>query len=295
MPVSPDPDAAARQKALALLGLLAGAGKAEVRHAFRRLALLCHPDLHPGRPDAERRFRELSEAYCLLLTVGTGFGELSRAGAAPAVPPPPQAMPSRGRDLQFRLRLDFLQAARGGEFPVRFTRRRPCPACGGAEGRREGCAACGGKGEAIERAVVNVRIPSGVDEGDSLRIEGEGDAGRGGGAAGDLIVLLSCGGHPALRRQGLDVYGEVSLPRFRLVEGGPVRVPTVKGAMRIEIPAGTRPGSVFRLHGCGVDRTAEGSGGRGDHIVRVLEMPAEPLDYAEKTSPRYPWRAKKGK
>lgn len=284
MPVSPDRDSAGRQKALARLGLLTGAGKGEVRQAYRRLALLCHPDLHPGEPGMERRFRELSEAYCLLLTVGTG--------EPPALPLPPPPAPARGGDLQYRLRLDFLQAARGGEFPVRFTRRRPCPACGGIEGQREGCEACGGGGEAAERALVSVRVPPGVAEGESLRVEGEGDAGREGGPAGDLIIRLSCGGHPALRRQGLDVYGEVSLPRFRLDEGGPVRVPTVKGAMRIEIPPATRPGSVFRLHGCGIERFA---GGRGDHIVRVLEMPAEPLDYAEKTSPRYPWKAKKGK
>ena len=110
MPGSPDPDAAARQKALALLGLPPGAGKAEVRQAYRRLALRCHPDLHPGDPGMARRFQALSEAYSLLLTVGTG--------EPPAAPLPPPPMPRRGGDLQFRLRLDFLQAARGGEFPV---------------------------------------------------------------------------------------------------------------------------------------------------------------------------------
>ncbi|MBI3024489.1 MAG: DnaJ domain-containing protein [Candidatus Tectomicrobia bacterium] len=134
MPVSPDRDSAGRQKALARLGLLTGAGKGEVRQAYRRLALLCHPDLHPGEPGMERRFRELSEAYCLLLTVGTG--------EPPALPIPPPGLPARGGDLQYSLRLDFLQAARGGEFPVRFTRRRPCPACGGIAARP---AAAGGR------------------------------------------------------------------------------------------------------------------------------------------------------
>jgi molecular chaperone DnaJ len=275
-----------RQKALALLGLVPGAGKDEVRHAYRQLAFLCHPDRHPGRPGMERRFQELSEAYCLLLTVGTGT-----PGAHPLAP---LSMPLRGRDLEYRLRLDFLQAARGGEFPLRLIRPRPCPACGGVPGRKETCEACGGRGELAERAVVRVRIPPGMADGESLCVEGEGEAGRGGGSAGDLRILLSCGGHPALRRQGLDVYGEVSVPHFRLLEGGPVRVPAVKGAVTIQIPPKTRPGSVFRLRGMGIERFEGGSGGRGDHIVRIAEMPAEPLDYAEKTSPRYPWKAKRG-
>ncbi|MBI3128224.1 MAG: J domain-containing protein [Candidatus Tectomicrobia bacterium] len=286
MPVSPGGGGSDRQKALALLGLAPGAERAEVRRAYRQLAFLCHPDRHPGRPEMARRFQALSEAYCLLLTLGTG-----QPAPHPAFPP----MPRRGRDLECRLRLDFLEAARGGEFPVSFTRVRPCPACEGTAGMKEGCAACGGKGEIAGRAAVRVRVPPGMADGESLCLEGEGDAGRDGGPAGDLRILLSCGGHPALRRQGLDVYGEVSVPRFRLDEGGPVRVPTVKGPARVEIPPHTRPGRVFRLRGMGIDRFEGGAGGRGDHIVRIAEMPAEPLDYAEKTSPRYPWKARKGK
>ena len=275
----PEQDVSARQKALALLGLRPGAGAGEVRRAYRRLALQCHPDLHPGSPSLALRFQELSEACRLLLGAGTG----EPLAAAP------QGLPARGRDLHYRLRLDFLQAARGGEFPVRFTRMRPCPACAGA-----GCGDCKGRGEVVERAMARVRVPSGIEEGETLRAAGEGEPGRSGGPAGDLMILVSCGGHPALRRQGLDVYGEVSLPSFRLAEGGPVRVPTVRGAMRIQIPPATRPGSVFKLAGCGIERMQPGGPLRGDHVVRVLEMPAEALDYAEKTSPRYPWKARRG-
>ena len=250
-----------RKKALGLLGLPESAGPAMARRAFRRLAFECHPDLHGGDEAKTHRFRKLLEAY--------------RTVCATHAPPPGQTRtsppaPSRGRDLHFRLRLDFLQAALGGEVCLRYAREAACPACGGEE--KERCAGCGGAGRAQKETLLRVRVPAGVEDGEVLRQRGEGDEGRSGGGPGDLHLLVSARGHPALKRRGLDIYSEVRLPDHRLREGGPVRVFTVRGPERILIPPRSRPGKMYQLKGCGIERTSGGYSERGDHFVRLAAM-----------------------
>jgi DnaJ-class molecular chaperone len=114
-----------------------------------------------------------------------------------------------------------------------------------------------------------------VADGETLRVRGAGDEDPTGGPAGDLLVLISTRGHPAFRRQGLDIFSEVKLPAHRLGGGGPVRVPTIHGARRIDIPPGTAPGVMFRLRGCGVRRNSDGNPEAGDHFVRLGEIKAE--------------------
>ena len=113
-----------RKKALGLLGLPESAGPALARRAFRRLAFEGHPDLHGGDEAKTHRFRNLLEAYrtvCATLAPPPGHTQTS----------PPA--PSQGRDLHFRLRLDFLQAALGGEVCLRYARESACPACKGTD------------------------------------------------------------------------------------------------------------------------------------------------------------------
>ncbi len=255
------------QKALGLLGLPESADPVMARRAFRRLAFECHPDLHGGDEAKTHRFRNLLEAYrtvCSTLAPPPGHPRTS-----------PHA-PSRGRDLHFRLRLDFLQAALGGEVCLRYAREAACPACGGIP-ENEGCAECGGAGRARKETLLRVRVPAGVEDGEVLRQRGEGDEGRSGGGPGDLHLLVSARGHPALKRRGLDIYSEVRLPNIRLREGGPVRVFTVRGPERILIPPRSRPGKMYQLKGCGIERMAGGYSESGDHFVRLAAMESGPL------------------
>ncbi len=259
-------ETASRNKALETLGLPPGADREHIRRAFRRRALACHPDLHGGLPEMAGEFQKLVRAYRIAAeatpeTTGTEFQAFT---PPPVRPSAPSSKTGRGRDLHYRLRLDFSQAVLGGEVSLRYTRRTSCPACGD-----------GGKSLSGETALIEVHVPSGVAEGETLRVRGAGDEDPTGGPAGDLLVLISARGHPAFRRRDLDIYSEVKLPAHRLGGGGPVRVPTVHGSRRIDIPPGTAPGTMFRLPGCGVRRDTDGNLETGDHFVRLGEFKAE--------------------
>jgi DnaJ-class molecular chaperone len=256
-----------RKKALEQLGLPKSAYASMARRAFRRLAFECHPDLHGGDETKTQRFRNLLEAYrtvCSNLAPPPGHTQTS----------PPA--PSQGRDLHFRLRLDFLQAALGGEVCLRYAREAACPACRDI-GEKEECAGYGGTRRAREETLLRVRVPAGVEDGEILRQRGEGDEGHSGGGPGDLHLLISARGHPTLKRRGLDIYSEVKLPGHRLKEGGPVRVLTVRGPERILIPPRSRPGKMYQLKGFGIARTSGGWAERGDHFVRLAAMESGPL------------------
>ncbi len=280
---------ASRNKALETLGLPPGANREHIRRAFRRRALACHPDLHGGLPEMAGEFQKLTQAYRIAAettpeTIDAEFQAFAPLPGHPPTPSPAKAL--RGRDLHYRLRLDFTQAVLGDEVSLRYTRRTSCPACGGGpacgDEKIKTCARCAGKNLAGETAIAEVRVPPGVADGETLRVRGAGDEDPMGGPAGDLLVLISTRGHPAFRRRGLDIFSEVKLPDHRLGGGGPVRVPTVHGARRIDIPAKSTPGVMFRLPGCGVRREMGGNLEAGDHFVRLGEIKAE--DYERPVS-----------
>ncbi len=263
--MSPPRSPVSKEKALAVLGLPPGAGYEDVRRAYRRLAFEYHPDRHEGRSEMEGRFKQVGEAYRALIEEG-----VEKEASAPGSPP------RKGRDLHYDVQVDFMMAASGGEVGVRIKRPFPCPACDGFE--PEGCSACGGEGSVLEEALVGVRLPSGLEDGETVRVAHEGAPGEFGGAPGDLVLTVKSARHPALERLGLDVHSEVAVPPFRLKRGGPVRVFTVKGGAQTEIPPGTPSGRTFRLQGWGVERTRGGRTFRGDHIVRIVGMPGESED-----------------
>ncbi len=249
-----------RTQALGILGLPPGAGPQAIRRAFRRLAFACHPDLHAGRPDLEGHFKALAAAY--------------RTALEEDPPPPGPPAPLRGRDLRFRLNLDFLQAALGTEIRVRFPRPALCPRCE-ARPERRGCTRCGGRGEAEARASLRIRVPAGVEEGETLRLRGGGGAGRGGGEAGDLYLLVSVRPHPRFRRRGLDIWSDLEVPRSRLAEGGTVQAPALRGAFRIFLLPMTPPGRIVQLRGEGIRRRRGEAWEGGDQFVRIVAGPPE--------------------
>jgi molecular chaperone DnaJ len=271
--LSPKPPPISKKSALAILGLSGTAAQEDIHRAYRRLAFEFHPDRHAGQPEMEARFKEIGEAYRALIS-----------GAGEDAPPTPDASdnpPARGRDLHFDIMVDFLEAAAGGEVGVRIQRPFACPDCGGSPGLSEAsgeepCKVCGGAGEIFEEALVNALLPSGLEDGEKVRVPMEGAPGSAGGRPGDLILTVTSARHPALERRGLDVHSEVGVPRFRLIAGGTVRVFTVRGAAHVEIPPRTAPGRTFRLKGWGIQRRQGGRPVSGDHIVRIVEMPSKP-------------------
>ena len=251
-----------RTQALETLGLGPEAGRKAIRQAFRRQVLACHPDLHPGRPDLEQRFKALSGAYRQALADG------EPGAPAPSAPPGPR----RGRDLFFRLTLSFLQAALGGEAAIRYPKPFPCPRCAG-----RGCRRCLGTGESEERVRLRLRVPAGVEEGEILRLRRAGGIGAPGAEPGDLYLSASIRPHPVLKRRGLDIHSEAEVPRSRLWEGGTVQVATLRGTHQVFLLPFTPEGKIVQLRGQGVLRGRGGAIEAGDHFVRIAVPASEPI------------------
>jgi molecular chaperone DnaJ len=320
-----------------VLGVGRGASEADVKKAYRRLAMQNHPDRNPGDKTAEDRFKEASEAYQILSDAerraqydrfghaafdqGAGgfdfrsagfedifsdiFGDFFGAGRG-------RSRARRGEDLRYDLDIDFEEAAFGTEKVVSIPRDTACETCGGKGTRggeaRTACSACQGSGQvryqqgffsiaktcgqcggqgtivkdpcrkcrgtgATTRAQsLNVKIPAGVDAGSRLKLRGEAAGGLNGGPPGDLYVVINVRDHPLFTRSGNDIVCEmpVSFPQVAL--GDEIQVPTLKGTVKMKIPAGTQSGSIFRLRGKGVPDIR--GYGRGDQLVRVnVETP----------------------
>ena len=133
---------------------------------------------------------------------------------------------------------------------------------------RDPCRTCSGSGTVRSQQSLSVRIPAGVDTGSRLKLRGEGEAGPNAGTAGDLYVVLHVADHPLFLREGNDVICEVPLSIAQAALGAEVDVPTLEGANRLKVPAGTQSGQVFRLKGRGIPDV--NGYGRGDEIVRIV-------------------------
>lgn len=158
-----------------------------------------------------------------------------------------------------------------------------CPTCEGT-GKviTEKCSYCHGEGVVKEDSTVSFSIPAGVSDGMTLTIKGKGNAPRGGGVNGDLLVVIEEIKHPELIRDGNDVIYNLMLDLPTAVLGGSVEVPTITGRARLKIAPGTQPGKVLRLRGKGLPST-EGYG-TGDELVNVMVYIPEHLSDAEKAS-----------
>ena len=134
-----------------------------------------------------------------------------------------------------------------------FTMQQPCPQCGGrGQVVAHPCARCHGNGRIEEEKVLSVKIPPGVDNGDRIRLVGEGEAGPAGTPPGDLYVEVRVRPHPIFERDGDDLHCEVPIRITQAALGDVVQVPTLEGETEIRLPAETQSGKVFRLRGKGV-------------------------------------------
>ena len=150
-----------------------------------------------------------------------------------------------------------------------FSVQQACPTCGGAGQSIENpCKACRGAGRVEGEKTLSVKIPAGVDEGDRIRLSGEGQAGPRGTAPGDLFVEVHVKPHPIFQRDGADLHCEVPIRFSQAALGGEVAVPTLGGEALIKIPAETQTGKLFRLRGKGVKPVRGGD--YGDLLCRVV-------------------------
>lgn len=154
-----------------------------------------------------------------------------------------------------------------------FSIQQACPHCGGAGQVIETpCKACHGEGRLQEERALSVRIPAGVDNGDRIRLAGQGEAGASGAASGDLYVEVRVREHPIFKRNGDDLHCEVPVRFAQAALGAQVTVPTLNGETTIGVPPETQSGQVFRLRGQGVKSVR--SGCSGDLHCRVeVETP----------------------
>ena len=332
-----------------VLGLQRSAGEEEIRRAFRRLARQYHPDVNK-EPDAERRFKEINEAYEVLgdaekrrtydrfghdglqaqgFGAGTGMGGFGGFGFEDIFETffgtgtrTRGRRATRGTDLRYNLSLSFEEAVFGAERVLEIPRWQACPRCGGSGGepgtqpircpncngsgeirrvqqsifgqfvnvnicercRGEGeiiatpCRECQGQGRVQTIRRLSVSIPPGVDDGQQMRVAGEGEVGSAGGPPGDLYVFISVASHPVFKRQGTDILHDLTINVAQAVLGDEVEVPTIDGTpVRVRVPSGTQHGKVLRLRERGVPHL--GGRARGDQLIRIrVALPQDLTD-----------------
>ena len=215
---------------------------------------------------------------------------------------------ARGRDLLLRLELEFTEAVFGTEREVTIHREEDCTVChasglkpgtqpitcptcrgsgqirvsqgffaiartctqcaGAGQIIKDPCTTCKGRGRIGREGKLKVTVPAGVDEGNRLRLRGEGEAGLRGGPSGDLFVAISVKPHPVFVRAEDDLHCQVPISFVQAALGDQIEVPTLEGPDDLRIPEGTQTGTTFSFRGRGVPRLQ--SQGRGDLIVTVV-------------------------
>lgn len=281
-----------------VLGVDRGASEEEIKRAYRRLAKELHPDLHPGKPGIEQRFKEVTAAYHLLVDperrARYDRGEIDAAGARRPEPgfyrtyadaaegakyhPWEEAGPFT--DIDDLLREAFGRAAPGAGARARGGFRVRMPGADVTVGLSIGfLEAANGTRKRItlpHDRTVEVDIPAGLADGQVLRLKGEGLPGTGGAPAGDAFVEVHVAPHPHFRREGNDIHLRLPVTLAEAVLGARVRVPTISGWVSLSVPKGSNTGTRLRLKGKGI-RDAH-TGARGDQHVTLEVVLPESVD-----------------
>ena len=260
-----------------VLGVSSDATQKEIKSKYRKLARTAHPDANPGNPDAEKRFSDIAKAYEVLsdedrrneyddLRTQAAYRRQSSAGSDQWSSrsyqdssfvdfnsifgdyfAEQQRRPRRGSDLSASLNMEFIDAVQGLTTTL-----------------------------ALDGRSVNVRIPAGVKDQQTIRLAGKGSPSLNGGPDGDLLILISVGSHPTFGRSGNNLTTTVPIRYEDAVLGGEVSVPTLDGpTVTVRIPPGSANGQKLRVKGKGVPLTNR----TGDLIVSVtIEVPSDVSD-----------------
>jgi DnaJ-class molecular chaperone len=298
-----------------VLGVDKTADAKTIKQAYRKLARQLHPDLHPGDPQAEERFKAVAAAYDFLSDADKKArydrGEIDATGAPRVERTFYRTYAEGGPGSRYSDPRDFLRDFEGIDiFADLF----------GVGGRRgEGMRGATMRGtdvrhtleidflDAVNGAVrelvlpggkhLKVTIPAGSATGDVLRLRGQGAAGRAGGPAGDVHIELKVRPHPVFTRSGGDIYADLPVTLGEAVLGAKVEAPTVDGTVSLTIPPGSNTGTRLRIRGKGVPSST--GKGRGDHYVTLKVILPEKPD-AELTrlirewEARHPYRVRSG-
>jgi len=269
------------------------------RHIYDRFG---HPGLGGAAtggfdPTVFTGFEDILGGLGDIFGIGEMFGGQRRRGG-----------PQRGADLRYDLEISFDESALGVETTIQIPRQEACETCNGSgaapgskpttcpqcQGRgqlryQQGfftvartcgqcrgtgsiisspCTTCRGTGRVQQTRKLTVKIPAGIASGQRLRLSGEGEAGAGGGPAGDLYVVVHVQEHPFFHRDGNDLFCEIPLNYTTLSLGGEITIPSLEGEQTLKIPEGTQTGATFRLRGKGMPDVVAGRG-RGDLLVTV--------------------------
>lgn len=329
------------------LGVSRNASEADIKKAYRKLAMKYHPDRNPGDKTAEAKFKEVKEAYEVLTDsqkrstydqyghagfeaggpggfgggaggfsgfgdlgdiFGDIFGEVFGGGRRRGS----RSQAQQGADLGYELRIDLEDAVHGSTVAIKVPTWVSCDECGGSGASKgskpvtckmcggsgqvriqrgflaiqQTCPNCHGEGKVIENPCSNcrgqgrvrktktlsVKIPAGIDNGDRIRLAGEGEAGMHGASPGDLYVEVHINPHQIFERDGNNLHCEVPIGFVTAALGDELEIPTLDGRVKLRVPPETQSGKVFRLRGKGVKSVRGGT--VGDLLCRVnVETP----------------------
>lgn len=287
-----------------VLGLPREASAVDIKRAYRRLAMAWHPDRN-RHPEATERFKQIRAAYEALQRrerIGDGGNDAADEPQAPRAP-----------DIRMDLELSLEEAAFGRDKSVEFCRSAPCSTCTGTgeagvgrstfcgtchgsgrvrSGRHglAGCSACDGRGifrqrtcpdcagsgKGLTRVVLQVAVPGGMLPGDELRLAGQGEPGTGELAPGDLFLKLALRPHPVFELCGADLSCTMPVNALRLLAGGAIQVPGLRGMEWIELEAGDIGARSLRLPGRGYP--GRRSARPGDLVVHLQPVLPRSLD-----------------
>ena len=291
------------------LGVSREASQDEIRKAYRRLAKKHHPDLNPGDAEAEKRFKDISAAYNIVGDeekrarfdkgeidesgaerperqfyrdqaegepgfkyyrwsgpddpddLGDIFGDFFSRQGAQGARGGRRGFKMRGADINYSLPVDFLEAVNGAKKTVTMP-----------DGKR-----------------LSITIPAGVNDGQTLRLRGEGQPGIGGGENGDALVTINVEPHPVFTRDGDTIRSPLNITLNEALSGAKVRAETISGPVNVTVPKDANTGDTLRLRGKGVMNRSTGK--RGDHLIELrVKLPEAPNDELRKLIAE--WEAK---